>query len=86
MRSKQDTKLEADKLVRGIKRTTRRKFSAEEKIRIVLAGLRVGLSFFLLFLLPIHPGQLLDLQVGRINGLVSRRVRPVLLPGIKYIG
>jgi transposase len=40
MRSKQDTKLEADKLVRGIKRATRRKFSAEEKIRIVLAGLR----------------------------------------------
>ena len=40
MKSKQDTKLEADKLVRGIKRATRRKFSAEEKIRIVLAGLR----------------------------------------------
>lgn len=31
---------EADKLVRNIKRRTRRKFSAEEKIRIVLAGLR----------------------------------------------
>ena len=37
---KQDTKVEADKLVRAIKRATRRKFSAEEKIRIVLAGLR----------------------------------------------
>ena len=40
MKSKQDPKHEADKLVRGSKRATRRKFSAEEKIRIVLAGLR----------------------------------------------
>ena len=40
MKSKQDTKHEADKLVQDIKRATRRKFSAEEKIRIVLAGLR----------------------------------------------
>ena len=40
MKSKQDTKHEADKLVRNIKRATRRKFNAEEKIRIVLAGLR----------------------------------------------
>jgi transposase len=30
----------ADKLVRGIKRKTRKHCSAEEKIRIVLAGLR----------------------------------------------
>jgi len=40
MKPKQDTKVEADKLVRAIKRATRRKFSTEEKIRIVLAGLR----------------------------------------------
>jgi transposase len=40
MKPKRDTKPEADKLVRDIKRATRRKFSAEEKIRIVLAGLR----------------------------------------------
>ncbi len=40
MKPKQDTKVEADTLVRAIKRATRRKFSAEEKIRIVLAGLR----------------------------------------------
>ena len=40
MKPKPDTKTEADKLVRDIKRATRRKFSAEEKIRIVLAGLR----------------------------------------------
>ncbi len=40
MKPKHDTKHEADKLVRDIKRATRRKFSAEEKIRIVLAGLR----------------------------------------------
>lgn len=31
---------EADKLVKNIKRQTRRKFDHEEKIRIVLAGLR----------------------------------------------
>ncbi|QFT94757.1 hypothetical protein FIU86_18035 [Roseovarius sp. THAF9] len=30
----------ADKLVRGIKRKTRKHYSAEEKTRIVLAGLR----------------------------------------------
>ena len=29
-----------DKLVRGIKRKTRKQYSAEEKIRVVLAGLR----------------------------------------------
>ena len=40
MSKKQDYKDEADKLVRNIKRATRPKFNAEEKIRIVLAGLR----------------------------------------------
>ena len=40
MKPTQSTKIEADKLVRAIKRATCRKFSAEEKIRIVLAGLR----------------------------------------------
>ena len=30
----------ADKLVRGIKRKTRKHYSSEEKIRVVLAGLR----------------------------------------------
>lgn len=35
-----DYKNEADKTVRNIRRQTRRNFSAEEKIRIVLAGLR----------------------------------------------
>jgi transposase len=34
----------ADKLVRGIKRKTRKHYSAEEKIRIVLAGLRGEVS------------------------------------------
>ena len=37
---KPDFKAEADQVVRNIKRQTRRKFNAEEKIRIVLAGLR----------------------------------------------
>jgi hypothetical protein len=32
-------KAEADKVVRNIKRQARRKFSSEEKIRFVLAGL-----------------------------------------------
>lgn len=40
MRQKQSKKDEADRTVRNIKRQTRRKFNAEEKIRIVLAGLR----------------------------------------------
>ena len=34
------TKQDAEKTVRDIRRATRRKFSAEEKIRIVLGGLR----------------------------------------------
>jgi transposase len=34
------SKDEADELVKGIKRKTRKQYSAEEKIRIVLAGLR----------------------------------------------
>jgi transposase len=37
---KKDHKEDADMVVRNIKRQTRRKFSAEEKIRIVLAGMR----------------------------------------------
>ena len=40
MSKKQISKNEADKIVRNIKRQTRRKFNSEEKIRIVLAGLR----------------------------------------------
>ena len=39
MKPKQDAKVEADQLVRDIKRATRQTFSAEEKIRIVLEGL-----------------------------------------------
>lgn len=34
------SKQAADQLVRGIKRKTRKHYSAEEKIRVVLAGLR----------------------------------------------
>jgi transposase len=44
MKQKQDQQIdhknEADKTVRNIRRQTRRNFSSEEKIRIVLAGLR----------------------------------------------
>jgi transposase len=40
MSKKQSLKDEADKVVRNIKRANRRKFNSEEKIRIVLAGLR----------------------------------------------
>ena len=40
MKPKQDAKVEADKLIRNLKRATRRTFGAEEEIRIVLAGLR----------------------------------------------
>jgi len=41
MRQKSGTSKDAaDKLVRGIKRKTRKHYSAEEKIRIILAGLR----------------------------------------------
>ena len=41
MRSKVETDSEeAEKRVRDIRRTTRRQYSAEEKIRMVIAGLR----------------------------------------------
>ena len=41
MNEKSETSKDAaDKLVKGIKRKTRKQYSAEEKIRIVLAGLR----------------------------------------------
>ena len=36
----QEKKKSAEKIIREIKRNTRRKFSAEEKIRIVLEGMR----------------------------------------------
>jgi transposase len=40
MSKQTDSKANADKTVRNIQRQTRRKFNTEEKIRIVLAGLR----------------------------------------------
>ena len=41
MRAKIDTQSEeAEKAVRDIRRATRRRFSAEDKVRIVIAGLR----------------------------------------------
>ncbi len=41
MRRKHETQKDgADRVIKDIRRQTRRKFSAEEKIRIVLAGLR----------------------------------------------
>jgi transposase len=41
MRSRADTNSdEAEKTVRDIRRVTRRQYSAEEKVRIVIAGLR----------------------------------------------
>ena len=40
MNKKQNRKGKADRTVRNIKQQTRRKFNAEEKIRIVLTGLR----------------------------------------------
>ena len=40
MSREQHHKAEPYKLIRHIRRQTRRKFNAEEKLRIVLAGLR----------------------------------------------
>ena len=40
MKPKQHNKSEAEKLVKNIRRSTRKLYSAEEKIRIVIAGLR----------------------------------------------
>ena len=40
MTTKRTSKVSSESIVRQIKRKTRRKFSAEEKIRIVLDGLR----------------------------------------------
>ncbi len=40
MTAKTESKPSPESIVRQIKRKTRRKFSAEEKIRVVLSGLR----------------------------------------------
>jgi transposase len=40
MMPRKPTKPSAEKMVRDIRRATRRRYSAEEKIRIVLEGLR----------------------------------------------
>jgi transposase len=40
MREKQDTREAVERTVRDIKRRTRRQFGAEDKIRIILQGLR----------------------------------------------
>jgi len=48
----------AEKIVEEIRRKTRRRFSAEEKIRIVLEGLRGNLELFL--------------SAGRVAGSVGR--------------
>ncbi len=39
-KDKHDTRDEAGRFVRNVKRVTKRKYSAEEKIRIVIAGIR----------------------------------------------
>lgn len=44
MRQKNGPNGSAERHVKEIKRKTRRKYSAEEKIRIVLKGLRCGAS------------------------------------------
>ena len=45
---------DADRVVKDIKRQTRRRFSSEEKIRIVLAGLRGEDSIGIAFILSSH--------------------------------
>jgi transposase len=40
MTKRKSTKPSAEKTVRDIRRATRRKYSAEEKIRVVMEGLR----------------------------------------------
>ena len=44
MTKRKSTKPSAEKSVRGIRRATRRNYSAEEKIRMVMEGLRAGES------------------------------------------
>ena len=50
------TDLSSEEIVKGIRRATRKRYSAEEKIRIVLDGLRVSprSNARLHYLLPNH--------------------------------
>lgn len=58
----------ADKLVKGIRRKTRKHYSAEEKIRIVLAGLRGEEVFHIAVTrreTPIAPNSMLNNGSGK---------------------
>ena len=59
-----EQKPSAEKAVREIRRKTRRKFSAEEKIRIVIEGLRGEESIATLARLPYRPGHSRECRCG----------------------
>ncbi len=61
----------AEKTVRDIRRATRRRFSAEEKVRIVLEGLRGEQSIAeLCRQVRCHPAARLGLGIRRVRGTV----------------
>ena len=69
MRQKQDDQRAVEKAVRDIKRRTRRKFGPEDKIRIVLQGLRGEDSIAELCRREgLHQNQYLPLEQGVSGG------------------
>ncbi len=72
----------ADKLVKNIRRETRQTYSAEEKIRIVLAGLRGEESISMLAVgkglarACITVGRRNSLRLASVGSRVTPRVRP----------
>ena len=89
--TKKDRKTTSESIVREIKRRTRRKFTAEEKIRIVLDGLRGEASITDLCRREgLHPTQyykwskvFLEAGKGRLNGDTIREAGSDEVKGLR---
>jgi hypothetical protein len=66
-----ETKDSAEKAVREIRRKTRRRFTAEEKIRIVIEGLRTGESD------QETSGVIDNLEPAGVDGTLERPLNPL---------
>jgi transposase len=80
MRQKSGPDGSAEKHVKEIRRKTRRKFSAEEKIRIVLEGLREGIAQSLYYT---WSKEFLEAGKRRLSGDTERQATSGEVSGLK---